>query len=318
MIIVYVVVICALFYALGMVADRVIAHIREVARRLGVSVFFLGLFLGIFTSLAELSIGIGALMRNTQALTVGNLLGGIVVLMGFILGLGLVFNRTINTDGHIKTIVPYLVFILLPFILGSDKTLSRTDGVIMLVAYVALLGMMYYHHHVARARDRADEKDTFKPETRYKTILVVTRLLGWLVLAFMIAQGIVELAMRILPQLGLSAFVVGIVVFSIGTNLPELMVTIRSWRRHITSLSLSTILGSAMANVMIAGLFALARPIDIITDDSFVLLAIVASILGLFFLVFYKTGRVLTRREGVVLLIIYALFLAVQITLIQQ
>lgn len=40
MIIVYAVVICALFYALGIVANRVIAHIREVARRLGVSVFF--------------------------------------------------------------------------------------------------------------------------------------------------------------------------------------------------------------------------------------------------------------------------------------
>src|SRR3989344_1246010 len=91
--------IIVLFILIGKAADIVITGVRGLAQKLHINLFLAGLMLGIFTSLPEITIGINALLAGIPALSFGNLIGGTLVLFGPILGLSLILNRRVATDG---------------------------------------------------------------------------------------------------------------------------------------------------------------------------------------------------------------------------
>ncbi len=296
-----------LFYLMGKVADVVILHTREIGRRLGIDIFFLGLVLGFLTSFPELSIGIGSALRGTANLSLGNLLGGIVVLIGFVLGLSVVLNRKIKTDGNLWHITPVLFFLVLPLILGYDGQLSFGDGLVMIFLYFLMMYVLYkqnkHIHHESFDAPEINERGV----VYHFSILLIN-----LLIIVVVSQLIVYLALDVLEKFNVSVFWMGLILFSVGTNLPEIMITLRSWNKHIKELSFSNLLGSSMANIAIVGMVTLINPITLSLDYSYYSLLIFIVILGLMFSIFYKTKRQLTRSEGVMLLLIYIIFVISQ------
>src|SRR3989338_1989775 len=104
-----------LFYLLGRAADLTIHHIRLVAERLGIKIFFLGVLLGLFTSLPEIAISINSAIDDVMPIAVGNLLGGIVVLFSLILGLSALLNRKIVAT---EKIFCFFFILFLPAVLS--------------------------------------------------------------------------------------------------------------------------------------------------------------------------------------------------------
>lgn len=294
-----------LFYFLGKAADLVILSIKKIGHQFGIRIFFLGLILGFFTSLPELTIGINALVNNIQAISIGNLLGGVIVLLGLILGASLILNRQITTDGKISRFLPILIYLILPFLFSLDGKLAIIDGIILLTAYIFLIERLYHQNkNSGKVLIRVSKKELLK---EFGTVF-----LG-IVLLIIVANIIIRLTLILLGGLNISIFAVGAAIFAIGTNLPEIIVTLRSWRRNLKELSMSSLLGSALANPAIIGIFALAKPIYLKTDLSyFLLLAFTLALLAIL-LYFYETGKKLTRREGIFLVSIYFLFLTTQI-----
>jgi cation:H+ antiporter len=299
--------IALLFYALGKSADLVIVNIKLLGERTGTKIFFLGLILGFLTSLPELSIGINSVIKKVENLSLGNLFGGIIILFSLILGGNLIVNRKINPDGKLQSLLPILIFVGLPFFFVLDGLLSRNEGLILIFLYFFMLYNFYL-----TSREQVSEKTKIEiVEILKKSLLVI---LG-LVLLVLISNLIVELTIPLLEKYGLSTFFVGLVIFSLGTNMPEITVMIRSWFKHISDLSFSNILGSAMANVLIAGMVAFLKPVTVrINISYYFLFGITILLLGLIHY-FYENDFALTRREGVILAAIYALFLLAQIIL---
>ena len=124
------------FLVLAQGADILVTNIKALAARLKVPIFFLGLLLGLFTSMPELILGISSSRYNLNNVALGNLLGGIIVLFGFVLGLAIIFNRQIKTDGNLATVAPGPLLFLLPLILGLKGWLNRWDGLVMIIAYL--------------------------------------------------------------------------------------------------------------------------------------------------------------------------------------
>ncbi|MDP2736574.1 MAG: hypothetical protein Q8O59_02175, partial [bacterium] len=106
-----------------------------------------------------------------------------------------------------------------------------------------------------------------------------------------------------------SKLVIGVLIFAIGTNLPEITITIASWRKKTSELSLSLLLSSAFTNVLILGVLASIRPITFIIGPAFWALAIFMALILISFLFFYHSGKKMDRREGLILLSIYILFI---------
>lgn len=291
-----------LFYFLGRAADLIIVHLRKLGEALDIKIFFLGILLGFFTSLPEMALGVNAVINNISEVSLGNLLGGIVVLFGLILGAGSVLNRKISTDGKIKNFLPILIFIFLPLLLGLNGYLGFIDGVILIINY-GLLALYLYFTNKGAGRVTVDIG------TEKKTMRNIFLILLGLVIIIVTSNLIIKFSVLLLESFRISSFFIGLIVFSLGTNLPEIMVTLRSWRRHVKELSMSNLIGSAMANIFIIGILVVLKPLNIEVGLSYYLIMLFFALLFIFLLIFYKTDRSLTRKEGAVLIIIYFLFL---------
>ena len=107
-------ILAGLFLLLGTSANIVVDNIKKIGKKLRIPTFLLGLMLGILTSFPELSIAINTSIKGIQDVSVGNLFGGIFVVFCITLGLGLILNRKIKTDGKITTPLPAFAFLFFP------------------------------------------------------------------------------------------------------------------------------------------------------------------------------------------------------------
>ncbi len=132
-----------LFIVLGFGADLVVFNLKEIGNKLGLKLFFLGMILGVVTSLPELAVGINSAIRGLPAISAGNLLGGIIVLFGLVLGTSLLLHKEVKTDGEIKSFLPVALIIILPIFLSLDGKLGIFDGTLMILVYLILLWFIY-------------------------------------------------------------------------------------------------------------------------------------------------------------------------------
>ena len=293
------------FFLLGKAADIVVVHIRHIGERLGIGTVFLGLLLGLFTTLPEFALAINAFANGVEELSFGNLVGGIPVLLGLILGLGAVLNRKINTKEMNGSTPFMLAFLLLPLLLGLDGRVGMVDGVVLILFYL-LLGYALY----AWNRRVFGRHIYFRPHRFAATDFFLV--IGGIILVLLISNGIIRITLELLALFQIPAFLVGVLLFAIGTNLPELSVTIRAWRRGASDLSMSHLLGSAMANGLLIGILAFIHVIPVTVNTAYVGLAVTtAFLLGLLFL-FGRTDNRLSRREGFALVGGYLLVVASQ------
>lgn len=295
-----------LFYILGKSADKIVFNARIIAEKLGIPIVFLGAILGFLTSIPETAIGINAIIKNIPSIAFGNLLGGIIVILCLVLGLNLVLNRKINTDGEVRHILPIFFLIFLPILLSTDGKLGYIDGLIIITTYFLVLYYLYVKEvnfsigHISTSRGGHMAKEWMYLIISAVIIVVASNL-------------ILKETTLLLQQIKISPFIIGLVFFSLGTNLPEIAVMFRSWKRGASKLSVSHLLGSAMANVLIIGIFSVIKTTTIQINTSFFLLVGFIFLAVMMVLLFYKTQKKLSRTEGIMLLIVYTVFVISQI-----
>jgi len=290
-----------LFVILGYFADVVVYKIKFIAKALGLRLFVLGIILGIVTTLPELSVGVNATINEVASLSAGNLLGGILVILGFILGLSLWLNRRLSSIEIVKTLVPAGAVMFLPLLLGIDGSYGTIDGLLMILAYT---GLLLYLYKVNRPADEAVRLTIHKREI-FKSIFIA--LLGTAVV-LVAANWIVDISVRLLTATGLSQMMIGLLVFAIGTNLPEITVVLVSWRRKTSELSLSHLVSSAFTNVLVLGILATLGTISFRVDATYYFLMLFLSLMIILFMIFSYTDKKLTKQEGIILFLVYAMF----------
>ncbi|MDD5749659.1 MAG: hypothetical protein PHO91_02625 [Patescibacteria group bacterium] len=297
--------ILTLFYLLGKSADLAINSLREIGKKMGLGIFFLGIIMGFFTSLPELGVGVNSLLNDVADISLGNLLGGTIVLFGLVLGINLILQKKVDSEQKIKHFALILAYLFLPSIFGLNGRIEIIEGIIIVIAYFCLLFMLYskqkYHLSV------------ISPLERRQFVRRIFLFLAGVVLVLLISHFIVEITVDLLEKFALSNFIIGLLIFSIGTNFPEIIIAVRSWKNKIKELSISNLIGSVMANILIVGIFAIIKPYKMVIDNSYYVYVGGLFILLSSLLIFYKTDKALTRNEGFALLSIYLAFIIVQI-----
>lgn len=299
----------ALFVVLGFAADVAVHNIREIARALKLKIFVLGILLGLFTTLPEMSVGINASLEGVSALSMGNIMGGIVVLIGLILATSLILNKKIKTDESLKSLLPASLVIISPFIFGMDGKLGIFDGVSMIALYS---GLIYYLYHLNRNR-RLDDQIAIIDKGKMGRSIVYA-IFG--VIAVMLTSNwIVEISMNLLNKIQVSELFIGLMIFSIGTNLPEITITLTAWRKKTSELSLSHLISSAFTNIFVLGSLSILSPISYETNTIYYILLIFVVIMISLLFIFAKTDKSLSRKEGAALFMVYVIFVALNIWL---
>ncbi len=298
-----------IWYASGIIVNS----LTRFTKKLKLSTFAVSFFvLGILTSIPEFAVGINSIIQQRPGIFIGNLLGAsltlfiLVIPILAVLGNGVKMIHQLSTDNLIFT----LLFVAAPTFLIADNVLTRTESVFLILMYIILFYFIEKKHglfvNVREGLENFKDKNAFED---------VVELLLACVIVFVTSQYIVTQTIYFSELLSVSTFLISIVVLSIGTNLPELSLAIRAVMAGKREVALGDYLGSAAANSLLFGIFTFLNGDRInIETYSYKTMAMMLLGLGIFYF-FSRSKQDISRREGKILLLVYLLFLVVEIFL---
>ncbi len=291
------------FTLLWVGAGLAIKGITNISHSFKLSSFTVSFFiLGIFTSMTEILVGVSALLENKPEIYVGNLLGSSAVVFLVVLpflaiaGNGVKISRNLSVTDISKIIL--VAFI--PALLTFDNTFSVLDAIIAVLSYFA-------GAFIISTKSNLFEKISHKDVSLKTLVFNLITILTALALVFLGSHLLVDQIPNIGKLFKLSPFVISILIVSLGTNVPELSIAVRSIFNKHKEIAIGTYLGSALVNTLEIGVLTLINGNGVLAEGSNFSIAIFGIGL-LLFLIFIKSKHELSRKEGILLVIIYLLF----------
>lgn len=277
----------------------------KLAKTFGVSDFIIGItIVALGTSLPELASDSYASYIDHGQIVVGDIIGSNITNIALILGLTCVIKPLVIKHTEIYSGWIHLMILTLAsvFLLVSGG-IGRIGGILFIFAYI-----LYLKNSIEKYRELGVE--TIEKIDLKKNILeVLIGLIGILIGAHLLVNSIIGLSLAF----GISEYLIALVLMAIGTSLPELFVSISAARKGYMTMALGNIIGSNVANILwVLGVSAVIRPIIIAPELIFIQLMIML-LLSVLLIIFKRSGYVINRREGVVFLGIYVVFVLVSI-----
>jgi cation:H+ antiporter len=190
-----------------------------------------------------------------------------------------------------------------PALLIADRTLHVWEGLLLVVLYLVLfISLSRRESLYEKILERFNKKKT---TTEHRFIKITTGV-SVILLA---STYMVNTAEYFATTFNWSPFVVGLVIIALGTNIPELSLVLRSAISGKSEIALADYIGSAAANSLLIGVFAIISSGGIkLPSQAWVRIVILLSSLVLFY-IFIRSEKKLTRRESFIFILIFVIFL---------
>jgi cation:H+ antiporter len=129
------------------------------------------------------------------------------------------------------------------------------------------------------------------------------------------ADMIVRLAVQLGTMMGVPALLIGLFAVAVGTSLPELAFEVTAIRRREVQMAFGNILGSVVTNsTLILGVTAILAPIILDGNTDYYLVSTIAFVVVFFaFWGLVWTKHKLERWEGALLLVLYVVFVLMEL-----
>lgn len=278
-----------------------------LARRMHIPEFIVGLtVVAVGTSMPEMAVSMISAVEGYGDMAIGNVVGSNIANTLLILGVCAIFSPILFTKSNIRRDVPMnlavsLVLLLVAF---SAATITRIEGVLLLVAYVAMILFSVRKERKAMAESADDGEKS----------LSGLRIVAWIIagLAGLIYGGdlFVNSATNIAKAWGVSEAVIAISLVAVGTSLPELAASLASIFKGSPSIALGNIIGSNIANILlILGACSTVTPLamnGVSTTDIYV---VVATAVMLLLSALFIGDKRITRVEGLIFLVVYIAYI---------
>ena len=287
-------------------ADLIIQQSERIALKFKIPEFIIGATLiALGTSLPEMAASIAASYNGKADIAIANVIGSNILNITLVLATVFLIARNINPDRDFFAkdstwaLVPVLVFILMII----DGIISRFDAALLLLLMGAYLLFL-----LQDAKDIPEEELDEIDLSHFSWAKTIPVLIGAFLLVVIGAHFTVESAAEIAKSFGISEWVIGIVMISLGTSLPELVVSISAAIKGKVDMAIGNIIGSNMANTtVVIGAAALTSPLSI--DAPAYIFDIATMIVATLILVFITANKLYTKSAGISLVIILGLFL---------
>ena len=294
--------------ALYMGADLLIRGASRLARDLGVNALVIGLtVVAMGTSAPELLVGVVASARHSGDIAIGNVIGSNVANIALVLGIGALIRPIRVQMRLLVREVPLMILASVIFyLLALNGTLSRIDGVILLVGFVAYT---IYLLQSARFEPPAIEVEYQRFLTQGGTLIGhVARTIVGLMIFLAGAHMVVNGAAAAARFLGISELAIGLTVVALGTSLPELATAIAASVQDEGDILVGNVVGSNVFNILaVLGAASFTRPLGV-SDSVIFVEAPVMLVVSILLLPFVWTTLRLTRPEGGILVAAYVAF----------
>lgn len=301
------------FFLLIIGAGKLIQGSSNIARRFNLPEIVIGLtIVALGTSAPELVINVVAAIKGQSAMVLGNVIGSNIFNVLMILGIAsLISGLSVKRNTTWLEIPLSMMGALLVLVVVSDKYLdkgsenliSRIDGIVLLC--MALIFLVYNLELAKNENGNNIEQIKVKP---------VFWSICWLAVGVtgLVIGGrlIVDSAVSISRELGISERVIAITVVSVGTSLPELATSIIAVRKGKVDLAIGNVVGSNIINIFfVLGISSIIHPIQV-SDNSFLDIGVnlIAGTLLFLFLLF-GSGRKLMGWNGLIFLLLYFVYI---------
>ena len=251
-------------------AEWLVKGSSSLARSLGVTPIVIGLTVVAFgTSAPELVVSLISSIKGKSMIAVGNVVGSNICNIALVLGLSALFNPIKSDPSVIRRDIPIMLAIsLYLLVLSFNSTLGRIEGATLFAGIIAYTFMNYYLAK-KETRDAAGGEMPGAIESELEEIGYIASRSKQIVLVVVGiagvvggAQMVVESAVFIMTELGVSEKFIGLTIVAFGTSLPELATSVVAAMRGEMDISIGNLVGSNVFNIMsVLGVASLVRPI---------------------------------------------------------
>ncbi len=303
-------------------ADRLTDGAASLARGMHVPEIVIGLtIVAAGTSAPELFVSLVSAFKGTSDLAVGNVIGSNIFNTMLIVGCSAVVAPMAVSKSTVKKDIPFAVIAsLVLFMLCFDdmesphlwgNEISRSDGIILLSGFTAF---MIYTFNAAKKdglmpneEEIEDLKELPKDYSQlWRNLFFIALGLTCLIVG---SNLFVDGASYVAHRYGVRQSVVGLTIVAGGTSLPELATSVVAAYKGRSALAIGNVIGSNVFNILlILGITATVHPMRIMGITIVDLTMMLVSV-GLLWLFAY-TKYFVSRREGIVLLLGFAVYMA--------
>lgn len=298
------------FFLLIWSADLLVDNAAELAARLGISAFLVGIIIvGFGTSAPEMFVSAIAAFDNKGNLALGNALGSNITNIGLVLGFAaFIRGLSVGKTAARRDIPIVLLTGIISIWLVKDGLLSRLDGIVLLLVLVTYLiwSALNSKKEGQLQTDNADKASTegdSRPTWFYALITLVS-----IVILMLASRMLVSGAVDIAQMLGVGELIIGLTIVAIGTSLPELAASVAAARKGAHDMIIGNIIGSNIFNTLgVLGITGAIQATDIDTSALWRDFPIMFAFTALM-LIFALTGSI-NRRAGILFVFGYVAYI---------
>ena len=280
----------------------------------GIPSFIIGVtIVSLGTSLPELMSSIVGVLEGAPEIVIGDVVGSNITNIFLVLGIAALIGNKIKISYE-------LIHVDLPLLVGSsfyilfismDGVITFLEGIIGLV----ILGVYLIYTSKSSEKEKIEENiiDEIKEESKNKPkktnlLLNILILIFCSVLIYAGAKLTVSSVVELSSMLGIGKDIIALTIIALGTSLPELVVSSVAAFKGKSDIAVGNVLGSNIFNAAgVVGFSAIFGRLPITeTIQEFHIPMMVGATLLYFFI---TQDREITKWEGALLIVFYALFI---------
>ncbi len=282
----------------------------EIAGALGIPRIVIGgTIVSLATTTPELTVSAMASWMGDSGIAIGNAVGSAIANIGLIVGcVACMIPVSVEAEDFRRRSYWMIASAILVIIFSWTGYVSPLLGAILLLVSVAYLFVDYWNirqRRMNRPQGEAQNSETHQVSTRS----IVNFIIG-IVMVVLGSRILVTSGVSLASALGIPSVIIGLSIVAVGTSLPELVTGITAARKGVPDLSIGNIVGANVLNLaLIIGVSSLIHPLTLTNFTQWYsfpwLCVFIAAMVWMF-----RGGTLVGRRGGVVLLILYALYIS--------
>jgi len=286
-------------------SDILVEGTSKTAAQIGISSLIISVIVVAFgTSAPEFAISVGAAFQSHADISMGTIIGSCVANLLLVLGVSSIIRPIKVKKTIIKREMPIIIgvtaILLLSSFFGLLDNYHLIGGTIFLVLFSVFI--VYFIQCAKKERNNGNEKYE-SGKTLKNIIFIILGIAGVVVGAYLL----IESALTIADFFGIPEMIIALSMVAVGTSLPELVVSAMAAYKNESDIAIGNVIGSNVFNILLVlGASALLIPLNAVNYIGTILILMVVTLV--MFLVIY-TGHVISRKEGIFLIVLYLFFI---------
>lgn len=291
----------------------------QIARYLRWREFVIAFFvMAIVASFPNLFVGVSSALHGIPELSFGDVVGNSVIDLTLVAALAVFFGKGIVAEGKLIQTSSFFTIIIavLPLLLILDGELGKGDGIVLLFVFALYsIWLFSQRNEYTKILDHTNPVLLDAPVLRFRNFLTnLAKTIVGVALLLVAAEGIVRSVTFFANEFQVPIIIIGILVIGFGNALPEIYFTIASAKRGNSGLVLGNLMGAVIVMAtLVLGTVAIISPIKIDDFSPFAIARFFLIVSALFFIIFLRTDRKITRKEGLFLFGLYIAFVIAEI-----